>query len=122
MRRLLFAIAVLLPPRLHAQAAPELPQVVVTGRAELAVPADQAMVILSVESRQTSAAAAGAEKAQRMRAVRDALVRAGVDADSITSSTYSVEPNMTVVAGSPRLDGYRAVNGVRVRTRRLEMV
>jgi uncharacterized protein YggE len=119
---LLLLLACLLPLRLHAQAAAPVPQVVVVGRAEVAVTADEATVLIAVESRQVSAAAAGAENAQRMRAVRDAVIRAGIPADSITSSAYSVQPYLTMEDGRTRQQGYVARNAVRVRTHRLELV
>jgi uncharacterized protein YggE len=124
MRRPLLLLAVLLATPLQAQVQfqPSVPQVVATGRGDIAVAADAAMVIIAVESRQASAAAASADIAQRMRAVREALIRVGVPADSITTSAYSVQPNLEHTEGRPRQNGYLALNAVRVRTRRLDQV
>jgi hypothetical protein len=121
-RRLVLFVALLFAVPLRAQVQPTVPQVVVTGRAEVTLPADEATVTLAVDSHAASAAAAGTENAQRMRAVRDALVRAGIPADSITSSGYSVQPYMTMENGRALPQGYLARNAVRVRTRRLELV
>lgn len=124
MRRPLLLLAVLLAAPLQAQVhlQPSVPQIVATGRGDVAVAADQAMVIVAVESRQASAAAASADIARRMRAVREALIRAGVHPDSITTSAYSVQPNLERTDGRPRQNGYLALNAVRVRTRRLDQV
>lgn len=123
MRRLLVLIALLFPLPLAAQPQREPPQVAVTGRAEATIQADMAMVALAVESTAGTAAAAGAENARKMTAVRQALIAAGIPADSITSSSYSVQPNYDYENGNLRQRaGYVAVNAVHVRTRRLEQV
>lgn len=123
MRRPLVLIALFLPTSLAAQARDVPPQVVVTGRAEVAIQADQAVVALAVQSQAPSAAQAGAQNARKMRAVRDALVAAGIPADSITTSSYSVQPETEHEDGRTRnTGGYVAYNGVHVRTRRLEQV
>jgi uncharacterized protein YggE len=124
MRRTFLLLPVLLacPLRAQVQLQAPVPQVVVSGRGEIAVAADEAMLIVAVESRQASAAAASADIARRMRAVREALVRAGVHADSITTSSFSVQPNLERTEGRQQQNGYVALNAVRVRTRRLDQV
>ena len=124
MRRLLLLLAVLFacPLRAQVQARDGVPQIVATGRGDVAVDADEAVVWIAVESREPTAAAAGSGNAQRMRAVREALIRAGVAADSITTSAYSVQPNLERAEDRQRQNGYLALSGVRVRTRRLERV
>lgn len=121
-RRLVLLGALLLSVPLRAQVQP-VPQVVVTGHGQVTVIADQAVVMLAVESREASAAAAGAQNARRMAAVRAALVAAGIPADSITTSTYSVQPADEYDDGRVRqASGYEATNVVHVRTRRLDQV
>jgi uncharacterized protein YggE len=124
MRRLLLLLAVLFacPLQAQVQSRDPGPQIVVTGRGEVAAVADEATVSVTVESRQPTAAAAGSENARRMRAVRQALIRAGVAADSITTTAYSVEPNPERTEDGQRQNDYVAMTAVRVRTRRLELV
>jgi uncharacterized protein len=121
---LLLLLAALLASPLQAQAQlqPTVPQVVVSGRGDVAVAADEALVVIAVESRQESAAAASADIARRMSAVREALLRAGVAADAITTSAFSVQPNVERTENRVLQNGYVALNAVRVLTRRLDQV
>jgi uncharacterized protein YggE len=122
MRRNLVLLALLLPLPLAAQPQRETPQVVVTGHAEATIKADMAMVALAVQSNAPTAAEAGAQNAPKMAAVRRALVAAGISPDSITSTSYSVQPDYDDDGNLRNPASYVATNAVHVRTRRLDQV
>jgi uncharacterized protein len=117
-----FLACLALPPgtEARAQAPAPPPQVVVTGRGEVTLAPDEATVVLAMETHAGSAAAAGAQNAQRIRAIRDALVRLGIPADSIATIGYSVSPDYQ--GGRDRPNGYIAANTLRVKTRRVDQL
>lgn len=121
--RLSLVLAVLLfaAAPLRAQPGAEPPHVVVTGQAEVAVAPDQAVLLVAVETRASTAAAAGAANAQRTQAVRAVLER-GSPAASVVTAGYSVQPNLRIDNGRQRHDGYTATSILRVETRRLDSV
>jgi uncharacterized protein YggE len=124
MRRLFVPLILFLAP-LSASAQtppPAPPQIAVMGRGEVTIAPDEATVVLSMETRAATAAAAGAQNAQRMRAVREALRRIGFPADSIMTVGYTVSPTLEYPSGRERLTGYVAMNTIRVRTRRVDQV
>jgi hypothetical protein len=123
MRRLFVLPLFLLAPlgaAAQTQAPP--PQVVVMGRGEVTIPPDEATIVLSMETRAPTAAAASTQNAQRMRAVREALRRIGFPADSLMTVGYTVSPSIEYRENGERPAGYEAVNTIRVRTRRVEQV
>lgn len=106
-----------------AQTAADLqPVLQVTGQGQVQVAADEASVMIAVESRADMAAAAGSENARVMAAVREALLRSGVPANAITTLGYSIQPNMRHSREGSTQEGYVASNMLRVRTRRLDQV
>ena len=87
-----FAI-VLVAPRALSQAVTNptrTPEITAAGRGEVAVTPDRAAVLVSVESRAVSAAAAASANASKMAAVFQALRAAGLTQADITTSGYSV--------------------------------
>jgi uncharacterized protein YggE len=123
MTRISFALlfAVTATSQLAAQSiAP--PQVVATGYGEVTLDPDEATVVLALETRAATAAAAASQNAARVAAVRAALVRAGVPADSITTSGYSVDRNVEYLPAGSRVSGSVAINSMRVKTHRLAAV
>lgn len=104
------------------QAAPSIPQVITVGRGEVELKPDRAQVQFSVETRASSAAAAGAENSRRQRAVLDTLQRLGIAPDQIQTEFLQVTPEMVYPGQGlpPKVSGYVARNSVRVEVLRLE--
>ena len=125
MRRVFVLPAFLLVPLgapLRAQAPAPPPQIVVTGRGEVALAPDQATVVIAMETRAATAAAAGAQNARQIQAIRGALERLGIPADSITTAGYSVRPDVEYQEGRQRVNGYVATNAIHVKARRVDQV
>ena len=106
------------------QPAPRpVPQLVVTGYGEIAVAPDRAMIDVAVETRATTAAAAAAQNARRLRVVLDTLKARGVAAGDIATLGYSVNPDYEPTPrGEAVRRGYVATNIIRVETRSLDRV
>jgi uncharacterized protein YggE len=84
---------VLVAPRAFSQAIPTPPrpaEITAAGRGEVAVTPDRAAILVSVESRAASAAAAASDNASKMAAVLKALRAAGLAQADITTYGYSV--------------------------------
>lgn len=110
--------------RMAAAQAPTDPQPViqVTGQGQIQVAADEASIMIAVETRAATAAAAGSDNARVITAVREALLRSGVPASAISTLGYAVQADMRFTPEGPTQDGYMASNMLRVRTRRLDRV
>ena len=99
------------------------PQVQTVGRAEARVSPDRATIIVGVQSRAATAAAAGSDNARRQRAILDTLRSLGLASDQLSTENYSVSPEMQYPqGGTPRVTGYQVSNNVRVDVRRLDDV
>lgn len=99
------------------------PQIVVTGTGQAMVSPDRATIFLGVQTRASTAAAAGAENARRQRAILDTLRAIGVPSEQLTTVNYSVSPEMNYPpGGTPRVTGYTVTNSVRVELKRIEDV
>jgi len=86
--------------------APRPPEITAAGRGEVTVTPDRAAILLSVESRAPSAAAAASDNASKMAAVFKALRAAGLAQADITTSGYNVgqDPRsmrMAMPSGAP---------------------
>jgi uncharacterized protein len=116
---LLGAIA-LLPATARAQQsvlAPT-PMLETSGQGEAKVTPDRASVMINVQTRASTAAAAGAENAQRTRAVLAALEKLGLPKDQLSTEGYNVNPEMVYGNGvPPRVTGYTVTNTVRAETK-----
>jgi uncharacterized protein YggE len=102
-----------------AHRAPDV--IAVTGRGQVAVKPDTALVRLGAETRRPALADATADVAQRMTAVLERLRAAGVRAEDVTTVRYAVTP---LSARRPdggddpaRIAGYHVVNVVEARVR-----
>jgi hypothetical protein len=92
------------------------PPVIVThGQASLKRAPDQAWVSIAAESRAGAPAEAQRLNAEAMQAVNAALARAGIAADAIRTTGYSLQPEMEYVNGRGRVKGYIARNQVEAR-------
>ena len=108
-----------------AQAAPSAPPRILTnGEAQVRVTPDRATILVGVQTRATTAAAAGASNARTQKAILDTLKAMGLAADQLATQSYSVNPEMQYPpSGGPgRVIGYTVSNVVRVELRRIEQV
>jgi uncharacterized protein YggE len=119
----LFAAA-LVPSSLASQAVQQ-QEIETVGSAERRVAPDKATVMLYIESKAPSAAAAASANARAVAAVRDTLRKLGLDSAATTAS-YNVGPNYEqgdpTIRGEPRRVGYAARTSVRVELKALDQV
>lgn len=106
---------------LAAQSAPMTvvtpPSLVTSGQGEAKVTPDRASVMINVQTRALTASAAGADNAQRTRAVLTALEKLGLPKDQLSTEGYSVNPEMVYGNGvPPRVTGYTVTNTVKAET------
>lgn len=109
---------------LSAQIAGGLPvaaSLVTSGTGEAKVTPDRAAVMVNVQTRAATAAAAASENAGRTSAVLDALGKLGLPKAQLSTEGYSVNPEMVYGAGqAPRVTGYSVTNTIRAETHRPE--
>ena len=117
----------LTPVALSAQAvspagAVSLPSLVTSGQGEAKVTPDRVSVLVNVQTRAATAAAAAATNAQRTKAVLDTLGRLGLPKDQLSTEGYSAYPEMSYDrnGGTPRVTGYVVTNSVRAESKRVE--
>lgn len=105
-------------------AAANAPRIVTTGTGEAHVTPDRATLMLGVQSRAATAAAAGADNARRQRAVLDTLRALGLTPTELSTLNYNVSPEMQYPqnGGTPRVTGYVVTNTVRADIRRIDDV
>lgn len=111
--------------QLHGQGSPTVdPVIVVTGTGEVRLTPDRAAVTLSVETRRPTASAAGSENARVTKGVLDAVRGAGIPAEDLTTSGYSVMPDQVYdnATRTTRIAGYVVRNTVRARIAKLEQI
>ena len=103
-------------------AVPMLPMLVTSGQGEAKVTPDRASVLVNVQTRGMTAAAAAAENAQRTRAVMDAIMKLGIPKDQLSTEGYTVYPELRYdrEGGAPRVTGYVVTNTVRAETHKPE--
>jgi uncharacterized protein len=108
-----------------AQGANGPPQIVTTGAGEAHVTPDRATIMIGVQSRASTAAAAGTENARKQKAVLDTLKALGLGSDQLSTLNYNVWPEMAPTGPNnttPRVVAYTVTNTVRVDVRRIEDV
>jgi uncharacterized protein YggE len=94
--------------------------IVVSGEGKKALPPDQVVVQLGVDTRAKTANAAGQANAQRMSNVRTALRSLGLTDKEITTAHYTVRFE---IGGPTMRDSiYVASNSVQIETKRLDLV
>lgn len=118
-----------LPALLGAQqqvvpVAPPPPQVTAMAQGEVKVQPDRATVMVSVETRAKTAAAAGAENARITRVTLDALRAQRLPAEQLSTADYSVMPEQVwdEKTRRPVITGYVARNTIRAEVRDLAKV
>lgn len=99
-------------------------QIVTSGAGEAKVTPDRARIQIGVQSRATTAAAAGSANAKKQKAVIDTLRALGLTADQITTTNYSVQPDMQYDkdGGAPRVVGYLVTNSIRADISRFDLI
>lgn len=128
-RRALVASLFAFPLSAQQPVAPALttspiPQIQTVGVGEAKVTPDRARIQIAVQSRATTAAVAAAANARKQRAVIDTLRAIGFPADRLTTTGYSVQPEMEYDknGGAPRVVGYVVVNSVRADAPRFDLI
>ncbi len=97
------------------QAPPQSPVIVTQGEAVIKRAPDQAWVGIAAETRATTAAEAQRIGAEAMKSVQSGLARAGLAADAIRTTGYSLQPDMQYTDGRSRVRGYIVRNQIEVR-------
>jgi uncharacterized protein YggE len=108
----------------NAQGAAPPPQIVTTGTGEIRVTPDRATILIGVQSRAATAAAASADNARRQRAILDTLRAVGLGSDQLSTLNYNVNPDIQYNPANqpPKVVGYTVTNTVRADVRRLDDV
>jgi uncharacterized protein YggE len=103
-----------------ASAGAVVPSLVASGQGEAKVTPDRASILVNVQTRALTAAAAAADNAQRTKAVLDALAKLGLPKEQLGTEGYSVYPEMAYDknGGTPRVAGYVVTNTVKAETKR----
>ncbi len=97
------------------------PSIATSGTGEAKVTPDRAAVMVNVQTRASTAAAAASENARRTTAVLEALGKLGLPKSQLSTEGYSVNPEMVYGSGqTPRVTGYVVTNTVRAETHRPE--
>ena len=93
-----------------------------SGSGEAKVTPDRAAVMINVQTRAVTAAAAASENARRTAAVLDALGKLGLPKAQLTTEGYSVYPETRYDQNgqSARVTGYVVTNTIRAETHRPE--
>jgi len=99
-----------------------LPSLVTSGQGEAKVTPDRVSVLVNVQTRAATAAAAAASNAERTKAVLDALGRLGLPKDQLSTEGYSAYPEMSYDrnGGAARVTGYVVTNSIRAESKRVE--
>lgn len=97
------------------------PQIVTTGSGEATVAPDRATIMIGVQSKAATAAAAGADNARRQKAVLDTLKALGLTPDLLSTMNYNVFPETQYnqTTGTSRVTGYTVTNTVRADVRQI---
>ena len=123
---LFLAIALVVAESVHAQVvgAPAPAQIVTTGNGEVRLAPDRATILVGVQSRAATAAAASSDNARRQRAILDTLRVLGLGSDQLSTLNYNVAPDIQYSPTNqpPRVTGYTVTNTVRADVKRLEDV
>ena len=100
------------------------PRIVTSGEAQVRVTPDRATILVGVQTRGATAAAAGNSNARIQKAILDTLKALGLGSDQLATQNYSVNPEMQYppTGGPGRVVGYTVSNVVRVELRRVEQV
>ena len=99
------------------------PQIVTSASGEARLAPDRANVLIGVQTRAATAAAAARENNARQQAVISAIVGAGIAREQISTENYNVYGETRAEPGqNPVVVGYVVTNVVRVEVRRTDQV
>jgi uncharacterized protein YggE len=100
------------------------PQIVVSGRGEVKVTPDRALLSLTVETRRAQASAASQENARLQRQVFDTLRAVGIASTELSTTDYSVQPEQrwNQTKQQSELIGYVVRNTIKVRIQNIDQV
>jgi uncharacterized protein YggE len=118
-------MSLLTPAALAAQTAGPAPTEISTAsRAEVRIPADRATLVIAVETRGSTAAAAASDNARISSAVLAALKSTGVEGSQVGSAGYIVRQNWRFESPNrpPKADGYVAENAIRIDITKLDRI
>jgi uncharacterized protein len=101
---------------------PEPPALVTRGETTLKRAPDQAWVSIAAEARAPKSADAQRRAADAMTSLQAALKAAGIPADAIKTTNYSLQPDIAWVNGASQLKGYIAHNQIEVRVDALDKI
>lgn len=103
---------------------PPPPAIVTSGTGEARIAPDRAVIMVGVQSRAATAAAASTANATKQRAVIDTLVALGIPRNQIATMQFNVYPEMRHDPRENRetLTGYVVSNMVRIELRRIDQV
>jgi uncharacterized protein YggE len=121
----LFAVSTRVSAQAGATAASPGPQIVTSGSGEAQIAPDRATISVGVQTRATTAAAAGADNARRQRAILDTLRALGLTSEQLSTVNYNVSPEMQYTPNGttpPKVVGYTVSNTVRADVRKLDEV
>lgn len=101
---------------------PATPTIVTSGQGEAKVTPDRASIMVNVQTRASTAAAAASQNATRTQAVLDALAKLGLPKEQLSTEGYTVYPEMRydTNGGTPRVTGYVVTNTIKAETHRPE--
>jgi uncharacterized protein YggE len=101
----------------------QVPQIAVTGRAEVKVSPDRATIQISVQTRGSTAAGAATENANKQQAVLAALRALGLGNDQLSTINYNVYPEQRYEQGKePVIVAYNVTNTILAEVRKLTQV
>ena len=100
---------------------PQTPQIVTSGRGESRIAPDRATVMVTVETRATTAAAAASQNARQTTSTLSALRAAGLAAEDLSTMGYTVNPEYQYGPNTkPKITGYTARNTVRAEVKKID--
>ena len=108
-------LASVLPVAAQPPSPPAPPVIVTSGEAVVKQAPDRAWVTIGAENRAKTAPEAQRVNTEVMTAVIDRIKAAGIAADAIQTTGYTLQPEFDYVNGKQNLRGYVARNQVQVR-------
>jgi uncharacterized protein YggE len=96
--------------------------VTVTGNSEMKVAPDQAIVYLSIQTKNVSAEAAKNENAMIVDDVTTSLIKAGIEMKNIETENYNIYPNYNWTSGGQEIIGYTVSNNMKITTKDFQNV
>lgn len=103
------------PARAQSVSPTDPPSITAMGEALVTVAPDRALIEISAEGHAKKAADAQRMAAEAMTSVQNALKNAGVAADAIKTTGYSLAPEYDYVSGQQQFRDYLARNQIEVR-------